>query len=331
MDDTEPRAKRPDTRAEFLPRDFIETAEGLLFAVVAHGTESQRVLGFLRYVRDHGTQRKVATDEANQLLRGRYPEYLFHSSQRDVALHGVPLERIVTHHKPIERMAELLGADGNDVLEQKAVRMARILHSDRCEVPWLGVTGSVLVDAHQQHSDIDLVVHGCDAFASARERLRHALGQGAVQPLDDAMWRATYERRGCSLTFEQYVWHERRKWNKCMIGGTKVDLSCVGPEQPWTRQRGRKVERYLLRATVIDDRDAFSCPARYLIDHSRVQQVISYNPTYTGQAFVGDAIEASGWLEQLANNQFRLLVGTSREAAGEYIRVTQCGSARRAE
>ena len=32
----------------YLPRDFVETAEGLLFAVVAHGLEAGRVLCFLR-------------------------------------------------------------------------------------------------------------------------------------------------------------------------------------------------------------------------------------------------------------------------------------------
>ncbi len=319
--------RRADANAVFLPRDFIETAEGLLFAVVAHGTEAGRTLGFLRYVRDDGTLRKVATDEANRLLQRRYPEYLFHSARRDVVLHGVPLERIVTHYHPIDRMAELVGADRNDSLEQKTVSMACMLKSGRCEVPWLGVTGSVLVNAHQRRSDIDLVVYGRVAFASARERLRLGLRQGAVQPLSDTMWRETYERRGCSLAFDQYVWHERRKFNKCMIGGTKVDLSCVGPEQPWARQVGRKVERRMLRATVVDDRDAFSYPARYLVNHPQVQQVISYNPTYMGQALVGEEIEAVGWLERLEHGQFRLLVGTSREATGEYIRVTHRGSA----
>ena len=53
----------------YLPRDFVETASGLLFAVVAHGLESQRVLAFLRYVRVDGALRKFGTDDANELLR----------------------------------------------------------------------------------------------------------------------------------------------------------------------------------------------------------------------------------------------------------------------
>jgi len=35
----------------FYAKDFIETAEGLVFAVVASGIEQGKVLCFLRYVR----------------------------------------------------------------------------------------------------------------------------------------------------------------------------------------------------------------------------------------------------------------------------------------
>ncbi len=311
---------------DYLPRDYVETAPGLFFAVVAHGMEAGRVLGCLRYVRNENVLCKLGTDEANELLRQRYPEYLFHSPQRDVWLHGVLGERIATHFKPRERMTQILQSGVCDRFEQRVARVARTLGIEQPESPWLGVTGSVLIGAHHERSDIDLVVYDSAAFQQVRARLQIALKQGGVQPLDDATWHATYQRRGCSLTFDQYLWHEQRKLNKFVYEGTKVDLSYVGTPPAETEQRGKKLELRILQGTVVDDSQAFDHAARYLVDHGEIPQIVSYNPTYTGQARQGETVEAAGWVERLGDGQLRLLVGTTREAPGEYIRVTHGSS-----
>ena len=57
----------------FLSKDFIETAEGLIFAVVAQGTEQGKVLCFLRYVKDDDGWKKVSTEPANAFLAHYYP------------------------------------------------------------------------------------------------------------------------------------------------------------------------------------------------------------------------------------------------------------------
>ena len=66
----------------FIAKDFIETTEGLKFAVVANGVEQNKVLCFLRYVREaDGGWKKYPTDAANALLRAQYPDYLYYSAQ----------------------------------------------------------------------------------------------------------------------------------------------------------------------------------------------------------------------------------------------------------
>ena len=57
----------------YLPKDFIETAEGLIFAVVSYQAQDGKVGCFLRYVRKGNGWRKGATDEANTLLQKNYP------------------------------------------------------------------------------------------------------------------------------------------------------------------------------------------------------------------------------------------------------------------
>jgi predicted nucleotidyltransferase len=47
--------------------------------------------------------------------------------------------------------------------------------------------------------------------------------------------------------------------------------------------------------------------------------VLSYTHTYAGQALAGEVIEASGMVEEVEGFK-RLVVGTSREPKGEWIR-----------
>jgi uncharacterized protein len=311
--------------ASYLPRDFVEAAEGLLFAVVAQGVEEDRVLSFLRYVRTGSALRKVDTAAAETLIAQQYPQYRFRSARRDVALHGIPVDRITRHYRPAERLAAILSGRPHGDLERKIHQLAHLLLPEKFAGDWLGVTGSVLVGAHHDNSDIDLVAYGQENFAIVQRRLRAALDAGRLDPLSPPMWRETYRRRGCSLSLDEYVWHERRKFNKFSCQGTKVDISCVEREGETLEDAGRKLGRTTLVARVIDDSRVLHYPAQYSIDHPRIRAIICFNPTYTGQARRGETIEASGWIEQAPSGTRHLIIGTSRESAGEYLRVLRPG------
>jgi len=51
--------------AQYYPKDFIETKQGLVFAVVEQGLEQGKVLCFLRYIKEEASWIKVNTQEAN--------------------------------------------------------------------------------------------------------------------------------------------------------------------------------------------------------------------------------------------------------------------------
>ena len=305
----------------YWPRDFVETREGLFFAVVACGTEEERVPGLLRYVRQGGAFRKLATPEADELLRRACPEYLFHSSLRDVDLHGVPLSRICRHHRPRIRAAALAGSRDPDPLERKAARVLRLFAGAGIPTAFLGVTGSLLLGAHTEASDIDVVVYDRAHFHTARETIRAATARGDLDPMNEDLWEDAFARRACSLSLEEYVWHERRKHNKCVIGGTKVDVSLVTCDAADDLVGWRKVAQAEIRAEVRDDGAAFDYPARFGVAHPEVSEVVAYTNTFTGQARRGETILARGWKERSGGGDVRLVVGTSREAGGEFIRV----------
>jgi predicted nucleotidyltransferase len=305
----------------YQPRDFIETHEGLIFAVVDSLPEDGRVLCFLRYAPIGGKLAKMGTAEANAYLHARAPEYLFLSKRLDAKLHAVPLKDIRRHHRPRERVHDLLNSAPQDEIERKAVRLLQKFGAHGLDLGRVGLTGSLLIGAQTPKSDLDFVIYGREAFFEARGIVGRLIESGELQDLDDAAWRDAYDRRGCALTFEEFLWHERRKLNKALIDGTKFDITLV--DEPLSKASGpvRKLGPILVRAQIADAAYAFDYPAVYRLVHPEIMEAVSFTHTYAGQALAGEAVEISGQLEESHTGQRRIVVGSSREALGEYIKV----------
>ena len=62
-------------------------------------------------------------------------------------------------------------------------------------------------------------------------------------------------------------------------------------------------------------------PAEFKIAHDEFDAIVSFTATYTGQAVKGEIVEVSGVVEQSQQGVKRIVVGSSREAHGEYIKV----------
>jgi hypothetical protein len=284
--------------------------------------EQDRILAFLRYVRQKDRLLKLATPEAAGLIRSKYPEYVFHSVERDVELHGIREDRIGRHYRARARALRIaeLPASPADPLEARAWRVLGRFIEARVPIGSMGVTGSLLVGTQTSRSDIDLVFYDRKDFEKAREIVRRATMAGEFGTMDAELWRDAYERRNCGLSLGEYVWHERRKHNKLVIDGTKVDISLVIPE-PQPAKRWRKLSRVGIRAEVTRDAGAFDYPARFGIRHPEISEIVSYTNTFAGQARRGETVLARGWVEESESGDLRLLVGTSREADGEFIKV----------
>ena len=76
-----------------------------------------------------------------------------------------------------------------------------------------------------------------------------------------------------------------------------------------------------MQCKITDDSLAFDYPAEFKIDHDEISAVVCFTATYTGQALNGETVEVSGLLEQTEQGDKRIVVGSSREADGEYIKV----------
>lgn len=304
---------------KILTRDFLEISAAdrrWRFAVVLSHPIEGRFVVYLRYVEEDGRWRKVATEEAEALLRAHLPEIFFRPKEITMPLQGIPSEWIEHHFSARHRLQEIVSHPRNP-LEEKACEILEILALSPKE---MGITGSLLVSLQTHRSDIDLLFYKRERFEEARRHLKQALAQGAITEPD---WQETYRRRGCTLPFELYLWHEKRKWTKGALRGTKFDFLLVEPEAErvlFDGQRWEAVRTIELEANVTDA-DGFVFPARYQIDHPEIGEILAFSATYFGQAEMGERVRVRGKLEVNASGKRRIMVGSSREARGEYLYV----------
>jgi len=308
----------------YLPKDFIQTREGLIFAVVSYQAHEAKVGCFLRYVLKDDVWEKIDTEYANQLLQQNYPQYCYKSAQFDAVFHAVPVSDISVHHRPEQRLKDVLQRKARDEIEAKLHKLIPILVRYGAERHNLGLTGSMLINQQREKSDIDLVVYSREAFQKTRQAVGNALAEGALDKLDATLMADNFNRRAAELSFDEFAWHENRKLNKAAIEGTKFDIGmvCSANEIELDKKQYKKQGIRTIKTTVLDDHRAFDFPAHYVVDDEMTPDVLSFTHTYVGQAELGETIEVSGAVERdVTTGKCRLIVGSTREAEGEYIKV----------
>lgn len=293
-------------------RDFIEDTDGWLYAVSVYDN-ADRIGCVLRYVplaggerlNAHGRQyRKFDFEEAYAFIAEHKPRYA------DL-VQRVPLADVKRVLKPEVEFSAVLHRDA------RVRRLAALL-----DVPegLIGATGSLLCGLEGPASDIDLVVYG-DAWFAAQVSLRRLVENGTLPPISEETWKKVYAKRVPAIDYETFILHEQRKWNRGQVDGTYFDLLFTRdyrglPLPP--SGKGEVLGRRTIEATVTDASFSFDSPAVYVVEHETVSRVLSFTHTYSGQALAGEVIEARGVLERHGEENW-LIVGTTREAKGEYI------------
>jgi len=301
-------------------RDFVINKDDWILSVVGYDIRNG-INCMLRYVPDPKGERvkdgkiykKFDFDDAINFIREKKPEYL-----ADEAL-LIPEKDVKTLLKPEERLK-----DASNRSEELRL-LVNLLIKEGIKEECMGITGSRLVGLQNDDSDMDFVVYGNEWY-NAREKIIKLKKDGKIDEIDEDTWRFIYDKRRPEISFEEFIVHEKRKENRGLISDRYFDLLYV---RGWNDIKymtlpiqKRKICREKIESIVTGDRYAFDSPAIYELDkkdENGVDMVVSFTHTYVGQCFKGEKIEASGVLEYWDDKKV-LVVGTTREARGEYIK-----------
>ncbi len=106
---------------------YLETSDGLFFAVKGIVHPEDRFIAILRYVPDpqggrskngHTYRRYYHFAEQEQILRTQYPHYLAFDPYARTTLQSVPLDRVQHIYDPRARLQEIAQRAGRDSLER---------------------------------------------------------------------------------------------------------------------------------------------------------------------------------------------------------------------
>jgi hypothetical protein len=293
-------------------RDFIITNDDWIFAVADY-CHDDGVRSILRYVPDpNGSRgvlkkyRKFDFDDSFMFMKTARPEWV-----KDV--HVIPWEH-VKHILAPDKKLPIIAKENRKVRDiVKTLKTGVALDK-------MGVTGSLLAGLQNETSDIDFIVYGSSWFTARDILARAKEKKDSITEISEEMWHEIYNKRRPELSFDEFLVHERRKGNRGMVDGTYFDLLYVRDwEDIAPCERGGDIGPATIEATVTNADFSFDSPAIYKIDHPEISYVLSYTHTYAGQALVGERIEARGMVEVLGDIR-RLVVGTTREPKGEWIR-----------
>jgi predicted nucleotidyltransferase len=300
-------------------RDFVTISQAWIFSVVSYDLGEEDVKCLLRYIPDesgdrvseNGRYRKLDFHESYEFLRTHRPEYV-----KDV--HEVPKKDITVILRPEERLPWI--AEREDAVRDIYELLGKAISKDR-----IGITGSFLCGLNNQQSDLDFVVYGQKNFNLARQIIADATKEGILTEIEQDVWKQIYNKRNPELSYDDFVAQEKRKKNRGVVDDTYFDLLYV---RDWAEirkldrrdyEKGERMGYARITAEVKDAYFSFDSPAIYEIEHPEISKVLCFTHTYTGQASEGELIEARGVIER-TKHETRLVVGTTREAKGEWIK-----------
>jgi len=330
------------------PRDFIHTTDDLFFATTTYLHPDDRIISFLRYIPDQDGDRsldnkkysKVDSNQAYEYLRNNFPEYLFDCEITNVEMMGVPTENVEKILQPTDRLRDIIEAQKRDKLLDKVVKLAGIFHEHTgISYSKMGISGSILPGLYNPNvSDIDFVIYGLKNHREVMKAFENIKKEnGILKGIEGEYWKKLYKKRikDSSLTYEEFRWYENRKHNRGILDGTLFDILQT---KDWDEIHGSYAAiRYEpmgtveIDCTVTNSLAAFDNPAVYKVDNVEIikgpkvpiTELASYTHTYAGQAREGERITARGKLEKVIgqNINYRLVVGTTRESIGEFIKL----------
>lgn len=313
----------------FIEGDYVETAEGLIFAVRGEVHPPGKVVAYPRYLRTwRGVKGLHSLSDSLEVIYTHFPQYLFFDEHFMQNLSLVPIDRIARKYsaRGYLRRPPRTGSD----LERKTRTMAEELGKRMgTGMKCIGVSGSLLLGIESSTSDLDLLVYGRRNSRAAYQALRDMRAEGLIGAISKAEAFAVMKHRSDSpLGVEEWIDHESRK----LLDGTFLETTYSVKLVPlhsrasglYGKTRCLPMGMATLTGRVDDDSDTIYTPCSYLVSDvevlrggahaSRVREVVSFRSRFSEQARKGERIRATGRIERVlredGSERWRVVVGS---------------------
>jgi uncharacterized protein len=336
---------------------YLETNDGLFFAVKGYEHPPDRWIGVLRYAPDpeNGDRKKDGVSyrrlyhfaEQEQWILNHNPQYLAFDSFFQTTLQSVPRSMVQLVYDPSLRFCELMQQRVRNAVEENAMDFLHRLQKEAEVLPsCLGITGSLLIGLETENSDLDVAVFGEQSSRSvhrALHRMFDADSESDVVRLDRQGMKELYAQRvvDTRMPFDEFVRLEERKVNQGSFRKRPYFIRFVkalpDAESSYGRKQYTALGRATITASIANDQDAIFTPCRYFLSNVRsldnplpakLNEIVSFRGRFCEQALEGEPVMASGVLERVQEDQevhHRLLLGNFAEDTFVVLRSLRRG------
>jgi len=257
-----------------------------------------------------------------EAFRKNFPDYLVYDKNRDKEVISAPLNRIEEVFVPRDRLVWLQNLSQRDELQSKALDLITLI-SKESNVPLsdMGLHGSLALNMHAPHSDIDFVVYGTDNFRRVEAAVERLVNSAKLTYIVGNRLDAARKFQG-RYQGKIYMYNTTRQFGDVTVKFGQYKYTPLIPVQ--------------FLATICSDQETMYRPATYKISNYKPLnpeselpidkipiQVVSNIGCYRNIAKQGSEIKVSGKLEKVestTDNQvfYQVVVGTATSEE-EYI------------
>ncbi len=253
-------------------------------------------------------------------LKIEHPEHILHCPVRNIEISWVPSSKVKKYYQPKNRLNTIKKNGAKDLLEEKLLRLAKILEETTDVEGSLGVTGSILTRTHNPtFSDIDLTVYGLRESYRLIDAIKELKKTGEIRGISEGERGEWVQNRiyKHGLSSEALIRIAEKRWN---YGYFEETYFSVHP----TRRDNEILETYGENmynrvgvvsgsAVVTDSSESIFLPAIYAIEDSNpeITEIVSFEGLYGSLFKAGEEIKYKGILEKVEgkNSHQRIIIG----------------------
>jgi len=253
-------------------------------------------------------------------LKREHPEHILHCPVRNIEISWVPSSKVKKYYQPKNRLKTIKKNGAKDLLEEKLLRLAKILEETADVEGSLGVTGSILTRTHNPtFSDIDLTVYGLRESYRLIDALTELKKTGEIRGISERKRGEWVQNRinKHGLSSEDLTSIAEKRWNYGYFEETYFSVHPTRRDNEILETYGEnmynRVGLVSGSAVVTDSSESIFLPAIYAIDdpNSEITEIVSFEGLYGSLFKAGEEIKYKGILEKVKgkNPHQRIIIG----------------------